>query len=171
MKVIVTGSTGTVGSAVLQRCIEHPDITSVVALTRRPLDISDPKLNNIIHKDFMKYDEEVLDQLKGAQACIWYDSCSVRVRNSQTNAVFRALGSPTSGKTVHVDYTMTAANTFLESLVPQLKDGQKFRFIYTSGGLVPYLDSKLLFFLGEIRKARVSKSIPPAPWLRATNMV
>ncbi len=71
MKVIVTGSTGTVGSAVLQQCIENPAVTSVVALTRRPLEVKDPKLNNIIHKDFLNYDEEVLKQLKGAQACIW----------------------------------------------------------------------------------------------------
>ena len=74
MKVILTGSTGTVGSAVLQRCLSHPKITSVVALTRRPLDVQDPKLNNIIHKDFLKYDEKVIDQLKGAEACIWYVS-------------------------------------------------------------------------------------------------
>lgn len=74
MKVILTGSTGTVGSAVLQRCIDHPCVSSIVALTRRPLDIINPKLQNIIHKDFLKYDKDVLDQLKGAQACIWYVS-------------------------------------------------------------------------------------------------
>lgn len=82
MKIIVTGSTGTVGSAVLQRCIDHPDVTSVVALTRRSLDISDPKLNNIIHKDFLNYDKEVLDQLKGAEACIWYYIHLIRIRRS-----------------------------------------------------------------------------------------
>lgn len=72
MKVILTGSTGTVGSAVLQRCIDHPEITSIVALTRRPLDVTSPKLNNILHEDFLTYDEDVIDQMKGAQACIWY---------------------------------------------------------------------------------------------------
>lgn len=72
MKVFITGSTGTVGGGVLQRCLGHPQITSVVALTRRPLDIKDPKLNNIIHKDFHTYPPEIVDQLKGAEACIWY---------------------------------------------------------------------------------------------------
>ena len=72
MKIILTGSTGTVGSAVLKRCIAHPSITSIVALTRRPLDVKDAKLSNIIHKDFLKYDKDVLDQLRGAEACIWY---------------------------------------------------------------------------------------------------
>ena len=72
MKVFITGSTGTVGGGVLQRCLGHPGITSVVALTRRPLEIKNPKLNNIIHKDFLNYDDAVVEQLKGAQACIWY---------------------------------------------------------------------------------------------------
>lgn len=72
MKVFITGSTGTVGGGVLQRCLSHPQITSVVALTRRPLEVKNPKLNNIIHKDFLTYDDEVMAQLKGAEACIWY---------------------------------------------------------------------------------------------------
>ena len=44
--------------------------------------------------------------------------------------------------------------TFLESVVPELEKGKIFRFVYTSGGLVPYLESNLLFFLGQTRKAR-----------------
>ena len=73
MKVILTGSTGLIGSGVLKRCIEHPGITSIVALTRRPIeDVKSDKLNNVIHKDFHNYDSKVIDQLKGAQACIWY---------------------------------------------------------------------------------------------------
>ena len=50
---------------------------------------------------------------------------------------------------------MTAVNTFLASLVPQLSPDKCFRFVYTSGGLVPYLDSNALFFLGAARKLRV----------------
>ncbi|KAK5174214.1 uncharacterized protein LTR77_001294 [Saxophila tyrrhenica] len=137
MKVILTGSTGTVGGGVLRRCLAHPSITEVVALTRRPMEIKDAKLQNVIHKDFSKYDGDVIQQLKGAVACIW------------------ALGSPTSGKEVHVDYTQTAIKMLLQSVVPEEPTGRPFRFVYTSGGLVPYLDSNLLFFLGEIRKVRV----------------
>lgn len=72
MKVIVTGSTGRVGSAVLQSCIQNPAVTSICAITRRPLDLLDPKLNNIVSKDFTNYDDAILEQLKGARACIWY---------------------------------------------------------------------------------------------------
>lgn len=74
MKVILTGSTGFIGAGVLQSCIANPSITSIVALTRRPLEINNSKLHNIIQKDFLNYDKEVLDQLKGAEACVWYES-------------------------------------------------------------------------------------------------
>lgn len=73
---------------------------------------------------------------------------------SSTNTVFRALGSPTSGKEVHIDYTNTAVAMCQQHLVPLLPPGKKFRFVYTSGGLVPYLDSNALFFLGPARKLR-----------------
>ena len=153
MKVILTGSTGSVGSAVLQRCIDHPSVTEIVALTRRPLDITNAKLKNIIHKDFSKYDKDVLEQLEGAQACIWYVyNVSIYVKSQANRRIDRALGSPSSGKEVHVDYTMTAVNAFLTSLVPKLKEGTKFKFVYTSGGLVPYLESNALFFLGPLQK-------------------
>lgn len=68
---------------------------------------------------------------------------------------YRALGSPTSGKEVHIDYTWAAINMCKDKLVPELKNGEKFRFVYTSGGAVPYLESSFLFFLGEWRKLRV----------------
>lgn len=74
-----------------------------------------------------------------------------------TNALLthpRALGSPTSGKEVHIDYTNAAVALCQTHLVPPLPPGTKFRFVYTSGGLVPYLDSAWLFFLGPARKLR-----------------
>ena len=71
MKVIVTGSTGSVGGAVLQQCINHPSITSIIALTRRPLAVKDPKISNIIHTDYLTYPADLMNELKGAEACIW----------------------------------------------------------------------------------------------------
>lgn len=86
MKIILTGSTGWIGSGVLQRCISHPSITSIVALTRRPIEVKDPKLNNIVHKDFLNYDQDVLDQLKGAEGCIWcvYELCTIFEQLAET---------------------------------------------------------------------------------------
>ncbi|KAK3711108.1 hypothetical protein LTR37_009895 [Vermiconidia calcicola] len=143
MKIILTGSTGWIGSSVLARCIAHPSITSIVALTRRPLPDSAttkaPKLHNIVHEDFLNYSDTVISQLRGAEACIW------------------VLGSPSSGKTVHVDYTTSAVNMLLTSIVPSMPTaGKPFRFVYTSGGLVPYLDTSFFFFLGEARSLRAN---------------
>jgi uncharacterized protein YbjT (DUF2867 family) len=72
MKIILTGATGWIGGGVLKRCLALQHITEVVALTRRPMDdVKDPKLENIVHKDFMTYDEDTISKLKGADACIW----------------------------------------------------------------------------------------------------
>ena len=52
----------------------------------------------------------------------------------------RALGSPSGNKEIHVNYPRIAIDVFLNSLVPALPKGQPFRFVFTSGGLVPVLD-------------------------------
>lgn len=74
MKLILTGSTGFIGQEVLSQCLLHPDITSLVALSRRPLPSSvtnSPKLKVVILEDFTSYPENVLKELEGAEACIW----------------------------------------------------------------------------------------------------
>ena len=55
---------------------------------------------------------------------------------------------------VHVEYPQAAIQPLLANVVPGLQSGKPFRFVYTSGGAVPYLDSPALFFLGAMRKAR-----------------
>jgi nucleoside-diphosphate-sugar epimerase len=75
MKVILTGVTGFIGSEVLAQCREDPKITSIIALTRRPLPESitkDPKIEEIIMEDFTVYSEEVVEKMESADACIWY---------------------------------------------------------------------------------------------------
>lgn len=74
MKVILTGSTGFIGNAVLNRALKNPAITSVVALSRRNLPeeaAENPKLTVVIVGDFNVYPDSVLQQLRGADACIW----------------------------------------------------------------------------------------------------
>lgn len=75
MKVIVTGCSGLVGSALMRQCIASDGISRVFALTRRPLPESvakDPKVSVILHDDFSTYPPELLDQLAGAEACLWW---------------------------------------------------------------------------------------------------
>jgi uncharacterized protein YbjT (DUF2867 family) len=75
MHVILTGATGLVGSGVLDAMIKTADISKISILSRRPVPMADeakdPRVNVIIHKDFEKYDSALLEQLKGAQGCVW----------------------------------------------------------------------------------------------------
>lgn len=70
MKVILLGSTGFIGKEVLDQCLKTPAITSIIALSRRDLP-ANPKLTVVIMEDFKFYPDSVLEQLKGADACIW----------------------------------------------------------------------------------------------------
>jgi len=75
MKVIVTGCTGLVGSAVLRECIANNGILHVFALTRRPLPDAvgtNPKVTVILRDDFSTYPSDLLSQLAGAEGCIWW---------------------------------------------------------------------------------------------------
>lgn len=76
MKVIIAGSTGFIGREVLEQCLQNPSITSIIALARRDLPASitstaGQKLKVAIIKDFLSYPESVLQDIKGADACIW----------------------------------------------------------------------------------------------------
>lgn len=76
MKVIVTGSSGFIGTHIIKACISNPSITQIFAWTRKPLApsiSSEDKVKEIIVHDFMKLDA-VLEQCAGASACIWYGS-------------------------------------------------------------------------------------------------
>ncbi len=68
MKVIITGSTGMVGKAVLLECIDDTRVTEVLLINRSPLGVSQPKVNEVIHKDFMDF-TAIREQLNGYDLC------------------------------------------------------------------------------------------------------
>lgn len=68
MKVIVTGATGMVGKGVLLECLDHPEITEVLSISRKNLPMQHPKLKELIHGDFTNF-EPVASQLAGFDAC------------------------------------------------------------------------------------------------------
>jgi uncharacterized protein YbjT (DUF2867 family) len=76
MKLIVTGATGFVGTEVLRQALNNKAVTNIIALSRRPIQkpSSDTsKLQNVILEDWTKeYPDSVKEQLKGADACIWF---------------------------------------------------------------------------------------------------
>ncbi len=77
MKLIITGATGYVGTEVLRQSLRHPLVTSVVAVSRKPVsppadagaDLS--KLKNVVLKDYDDYPDEAKKEFAGAGACIW----------------------------------------------------------------------------------------------------
>lgn len=74
MKVIVTGASGLVGGALVRECITNPAITKALVLTRKTLpdDVTDnEKVTVIMHDDFGFYPPEIIDQLRGAEGCLW----------------------------------------------------------------------------------------------------
>lgn len=75
MHLILTGATGLVGSGVLDAMIKMKDVTKISVLSRRPIkmaeDAKDPRVNVIIHKDFEKYDSDLLSKVSDANGCVW----------------------------------------------------------------------------------------------------
>ena len=68
MKVIITGSTGMVRKGVLLECLDDNRVTGILLINRSHLDISNPKLKEVIHKDFTNF-SPIEDQFSGYDVC------------------------------------------------------------------------------------------------------
>ncbi len=76
LNVIITGVTGMVGEGVLHEALISADVERVLVLTRRPSDMSHPKLSELVVKDF--YDlSDIESQLAGYNACFFCLGVSV----------------------------------------------------------------------------------------------
>lgn len=100
MKIIVTGATGMAGSEVLRQAILDDGISGIIALARRPLEITHPKIKTLIHQDFLNYDA-VAENFKDCDACIWcLGKSQLQVSKAQLTAIT-------------YDYAVAAAKTML----------------------------------------------------------
>lgn len=80
MKLIVAGASGFVATEIIRQSLSIPKITSVIAVARRA--ISPPsnlgqgadasKLQSVVVDNYGSYPDDVIKQLAGATACIWY---------------------------------------------------------------------------------------------------
>jgi len=70
MRIIVTGATGMVGIELVRQAIADSSIDEVTVLVRRKMPFSDPKLREVIHRDFCCFNglEEIFSR---ADACFW----------------------------------------------------------------------------------------------------
>lgn len=77
MKLIVAGATGLVGTEIIRQSLRIPEITSVIALARRPVNIKDEpgadsrKFKSVVIRDYGEYPDDVKAEFAGADACIW----------------------------------------------------------------------------------------------------
>jgi len=138
MKIILTGSSGFVGQEVLRQALGNASITSIVALSRKPLPATFTKVSKldvVLMDDFENYTPAVLSRLQGAEACVW----TIGAKSTDLNVA----------RKVTVDYAMAAANAF-----SQLSNGSgnKFRFVFTSGVLAVRDQKKTVFLFPEARK-------------------
>ena len=171
MKVILCGASGLVGGEALLQCLSNKAITSVFALTRRPLSkelLANSKVTNILHEDFSHYPDSLIEKLAGARACLWYArSLSIiyhrsSARSSQLTYRHRAIGGmnakfsdPTTARTVNVEYTLAAAHFFATKVAPAMSQtGKKFRFVYCSGWGTENDLKKPLWWMQDSRRVK-----------------
>lgn len=173
MKVIVTGATGNAGRATLDHCLTDDRITKVFVLSRRALpdEISNnTKVEVIIHSDFLQYPDSLMDQLAGAEVCLWYVTPWARSRACQqiANVIYRAIGgnieqfhgNKEKCRQANVDFTLAGANAMREKLAAKAPNG-KFRFVFCSGKFAEWDQDKTLLFMSDSRKIKgfVEKSL------------
>ncbi|KFY79032.1 hypothetical protein V499_01928 [Pseudogymnoascus sp. VKM F-103] len=145
MKIVLTGCTGLIGSAVLAECLQNPSVTSIIVLSRRPLSppISHRKLKVIVLADFLTYPEDVLTQLDGAQACIWaLGGTADKYPNVET------------AREVNIEYPLAAAAAIIARLRTQKSDRGKFRFLSLSGFLAERDMGKKLYMFKDSRRIK-----------------
>lgn len=70
MKVIITGSTGMVGKGVLYECLNRLEVSEVMVINRKSLNIKHQKLKEIIHTDFFNI-TSIQEQIRTYDACFF----------------------------------------------------------------------------------------------------
>ena len=80
MKIVITGSTGMVGHAVLLESIESPLITEIILINRRPIQVEHPKIKEIIHSDFYEFSaiQADLTEVDGCFFCLGVSSIGMK---------------------------------------------------------------------------------------------
>ncbi|MFD7834495.1 NAD(P)H-binding protein [Streptomyces sp. NPDC059761] len=96
--MILFGASGMVGQGVLRACLEDPDVTEVLAVARRPLSRTAPKLRVVLHSEFTDL-TAIAGELAGADACFYCLGVSAAGRDAAEY------------ETITYTYTLAAART------------------------------------------------------------
>jgi uncharacterized protein YbjT (DUF2867 family) len=81
MRIAIIGGTGLVATELIRQSLTIPEITSIIAVARKPvqLDQNAPntsKFKNVIIRDYEEFTGSVKAELTGVDVCIWYSSLS-----------------------------------------------------------------------------------------------
>ncbi|HEY3876598.1 MAG TPA: NAD(P)H-binding protein, partial [Candidatus Kapabacteria bacterium] len=127
MQILITGATGMVGGEVVRAAIADPEVDSVVAVSRRPLEgIEHPKLRVWLLENFLDF-SSVSEAFQTSNVCIWCLGTSQNKVNAEEYA------------RITYDYTLAGARAMLGA-------NPAIRMVFVSGkGADPTMKSRLLF--------------------------
>jgi uncharacterized protein YbjT (DUF2867 family) len=142
-RLVIVGATGMVGGYALRYALGHPAVKSATAIVRRKLDISHPKFNEVVHRDFEDCSAlaDTLSAQDGAVFCL----------GAYTGAV-----SDAELRTITVDYPIEFARVLHAS-----SPGAAFSFLSGSGA-DPTGRSRMPFarYKGEAENALLAAGFP-----------
>jgi uncharacterized protein YbjT (DUF2867 family) len=143
MRLIIVGATGMVGGYALRYALSLPAVERVTSISRRKTGISHPKLDEILHQDFIDC-SELAQTLAGQDAAVF---CLGTYTGTVTDAEMR---------TITVDYTVEFARVFRNS-----SPNASFSFLSGSGA-DPTGRSRMAFarYKGEAEKALLGSGFP-----------
>jgi uncharacterized protein YbjT (DUF2867 family) len=142
-RLVIVGATGMVGGYALRYALDNLAVGSVISIGRRKLDISHPKLEQVVHQDFADC-SALAEALSGQDAAIY-------CLGTYTGAV-----SDEELRTITVDYTVEFARV-LRSSSPDAG------FSFLSGnGADPTGQSRIVFarYKGEAENALLAAGFP-----------
>ncbi|CAI4210784.1 unnamed protein product [Parascedosporium putredinis] len=164
MKLIVSGATGFLATEVIRQSLQRPEITSVVAVSRRPITApqgADPsKLKNLVLKDFNHYSEADKRSLPGPKDAseLGNGETNRRRQIARAGALRRTIGltptkmshlTPADHRRICLDYTMAGIKAMHEA-GPE----KPLRFVYVSGFSISRDEKQRHWFAEEYLKLR-----------------
>jgi uncharacterized protein YbjT (DUF2867 family) len=142
-RIVIVGATGMVGGCALRYALDHPSVGVVTVVGRKKLNISHPKLKEVLHRDFADC-SALAKPLSDQDAAIF---CLGVYTGSVPDAEFRKIT---------VDYTVEFARVFRAS-----SPSAAFSFLSGSGADRTER-SRLAFarYKGEAEKALLAAGFP-----------
>ncbi|KAF5964101.1 hypothetical protein FBULB1_12965 [Fusarium bulbicola] len=137
---VAFGATGYIGAGIIRQALTRSDITSIIAVTRRPLEQTAARLQNVIVPDYGTYSPAAKEAFAGAGACIW--TVGVTPRHA-----FRM--DPEEVRKVCQDYTMAGLEAMRSSGL-----ARPFRVAYLSAVAVPRDVNQNMWFSPQFRRIR-----------------